>query len=95
MAERGQDGWLLKGSSWTEEEALPKASEKMPENTPQKTVMVYWKDDKDMRKEPIAILMERRKTRREHDDVGMLRLARKTFARTAEEAQRIIIGDYV
>jgi hypothetical protein len=52
-------------------------------------------DKKHTRKEPIGILMERRLTKRENDEIGMLRLARKTFSRTEEEAQRIIIGDYV
>jgi len=95
MSELGKDSWLMKGSGWTEDEALQKTSGKKPEDMTQKSVMVYWMDQKNLRKEPIGILMERRKIKRENDDVGMLRLARKTFARTEEEAQRIIIGDYV
>ena len=51
---------------------------------------------KNMRKEPIGILMERRKLERENNNaIGMLRLARKVFARTEEEAKRILIGDFV
>lgn len=95
MKKIGEDNWLMKGSAWTEEEALQKPTGKKPEQVPVKTVMVYWMDKKHIRKEPIGILMERRVTKRENDEIGMLRLARKTFARTEEEAQRIIIGDYV
>ena len=96
MKKTGEDDWLMKGSSWNEEEVLRQASGKMPEQAPVKTVMVYWMDNKNVGKEPIGILMERRKTERENNNaVGMLRLARKVFARTEEEAQRIRIGDFV
>jgi hypothetical protein len=94
MLKIGQDG-LIKGSGWTEEEVLLKTKAKNPQHESLKTVMVYRMDKKKTRKEPIGILVERRRIKRENDDVGMLRLARKTFARTEEEAQRIIIGDYV
>jgi hypothetical protein len=58
--------------------------------------MVYWMDKKNMRKEPIGILMERRKSERDNNNaIGMLRLARKEFAKTEEESQRILIGDFV
>jgi hypothetical protein len=58
--------------------------------------MVYWMDKKNMRKEPLGILMERRKLERENNNaIGMLRLARKEFAKTEEEAKRILIGEYV
>jgi hypothetical protein len=90
------DDWLMKGSAWNEEELLPIALGKKPEQVPVKTVMVYWMDKENMRKEPIGILMERRKSERENNNaIGMLRLARKSFARTEEEAQRILIGDFV
>ncbi len=95
MNKIGENNWLMKGSAWTEEEALQKPTGKKPEQVPVKTVMVYCMDKKHTRKEPIGILMERRLTKRENDEIGMLRLARKTFSRTEEEAQRIIIGDYV
>jgi hypothetical protein len=95
MKKIGEDDWLLKGSVWNEEEVLRIKSGKNPALSPVKTVMVYWTDKKNLRKEPLGILMERRLTKRENDEIGMLRLARKTFARTEEEAQRIIIGDYV
>ena len=95
MAEIGKDDWLMKGSAWNEEEFRHLKS-KEPDQMPLKTVMVYWMDQKNMGKEPIGILMERRKLERDDNNaIGMLRLARKEFARTEEEAKRIIIGDYV
>ena len=96
MKKTGEDNLLMKGSAWSEEEVLQKTLGKKPEQAPVRTVMVYWTDRKDMRKEPIGILMERRKSERENNNaIGMLRLARKVFARTEEEAQRILIGDFV
>ena len=63
---------------------------------PIKTVMVYWMDQKSMKKEPLGILTERRNSERDNNNaIGMLRLARKVFARTEEEAKRITIGAYV
>ena len=95
MAEIGNDGWLMKGSGWNEEE-VRQVKGKEPERMPLKTVMVYWMDQKHTRKEPIGILTERRKLERDNNNaIGMLRLARKVFARTEEEAKRIMIGDYV
>ena len=96
MKKIGEDNWLMKGSAWTEEEALQKPTGKKPEQILSKTVMVYWMDKKNMRKEPLGILMERRKIERENNNaIGMLRLARKEFAKTEEEAKRILIGEYV
>jgi hypothetical protein len=96
MAEIKKDGWLMKGSSWNEEEVRPGKTGMEPERMPLKTVMVYWMDQKNLRKEPIGILAERRKLERDNNNaIGMLRLARKVFARTEEEAKRIVIGDYV
>ena len=96
MKEIGKDGWLIKGSAWHEEEVLQATKSKEAEPMPVKTVMVYWMDKKNMRKEPIGILMERRKSERDNNNaIGMLRLARKEFAKTEEESQRILIGDYV
>jgi hypothetical protein len=96
MKKIGEDNWLMKGSAWNEEEELRKPLGKKPEQAPAKTVMVYWMDKKNMRKEPIGILMERRKSERENNNaIGMLRLARKVFARTEEEAKGILIGDFV
>lgn len=96
MKKNGDDNWLIKGSSWSEEEVLQKTLDKKPEQAPVKTVMVYWMDKKNLRKEPIGILMERRKLERENNNaIGMLRLARKVFSKTDEEAQRILIGDFV
>jgi len=96
MAEIGKGGWLIKGSTWNEDEVRQEKMSKEPERMPLKTVMVYWMDQKNMRKEPIAILTERRKSERDNNNaIGMLRLARKVFAKTEEEAKRIMIGDYV
>ncbi|HEX9851203.1 hypothetical protein [Candidatus Deferrimicrobium sp.] len=96
MVEIGKDGWLNIGSSSTEEEAVPAKDGTDPERMPIKTVMVYWMDKKNMTKEPIGILTERRKSERDNNNaIGMLRLARKEFAKTEEESQMILIGDYV
>ena len=96
MAEIGKDGGLMNGSASNEEEELQPTMDKMPDRLPLKTVMVYWLDRESMRKEPLGILTERRKSERENNNaVGMLRLARKVFAETEEQAKRILIGDYV
>lgn len=53
-------------------------------------------DEKRLGKEPLGIITERRKSERDKNNaIGMLRLARKEFAKTEEEASRIVIGDYV
>ena len=96
MADISKDGLLAGGSAKSEEEVPEEATSVKPEPVPPKTVMVYWLDQNSMRKEPIAILTERRKSERDNNNpIGMLRLARKVFAKTEEEAKRIIIGDYV
>ncbi len=96
MTELGKDGWLIKGSAWHDDEVRHEKKDGDSDRMPMKTVMVYWMDQTNMRKEPIGILTERRKLERENNNViGMLRLARKEFAKTEEEAGRIIIGDYV
>jgi hypothetical protein len=96
MAEILKDGLLVGGSAKSEEEILQESAPVKPEPVPLKTVMVYWMDQNSTRKEPIAILAERRKSERDNNNaIGMLRLARKVFAKTEEEAKRIIIGDYV
>ena len=96
MTDIGKVGWLVGDSDGNEEEALQEKTGKQPKQVPLKTVMVYWIDQSNMRKEPIGILTERRKSERDNNNaVGMLRLARKVFAKTEEEAKRIIIGDYL
>jgi hypothetical protein len=96
VPEIGKDGWLKKGSSWDEDEVRQLAMEKIPKQIPIKTVMVYWLDQETMRKEPLGILAERRKAERDNNNaIGMLRLARKVFASTEEQAKRIFIGEYV
>ena len=96
MAEIGNDGWLIKGTSGNEEVIRQDKDGKEPGGMPLKTVMVYFMDQKSLQKEPIGILTERRKLERDNNNaIGMLRLARKEFARTEEEAKRIMIGEYV
>lgn len=96
MTEIGKVGWLIGESGGNEEEALQETTGKKSEQVPLKTVMVYWLDQSNMQKEPIGILTERRKSERDNNNaIGMLRLARKVFAKTEEEAKRIIIGDYL
>ena len=96
MTEIGKVGWLIGESDGNEEETLQEKTGKQPEQVPLKTVMVYWLDQSNMQKEPIGILTERRKSERDNNNaIGMLRLARKVFAKTEEEAKRIIIGDYL
>lgn len=87
MTKTGKGDSLENGLGAKEQEAL---------QDPPKTVMVYLLDKKTMVKEPIGIITERRKSERDTNNaIGMLRLARKEFAKTEEEAQRILIGDYV
>ena len=96
MTELGKDSWLMKGSAWHDDEVRQEKVGKESDRIPLKTVMVYWMDQKNLRKEPIGILTERRKMERDNNNaIGMLRLARKVFAKTEEEARKIIIGDYV
>ncbi len=59
------------------------------------TVMVYRLDEKTLSREPVGILVERRKSERGNNVVGLLRLAREQFAESEEESRRILIGDYV
>jgi len=96
MTEIGKDGLLIGELGGNEEEVIQETSGKKSEQVPLKTVMVYWIDQSNMQKEPIGILTERRKSERDNNNaIGMLRLARKVFAKSEEEAKRIIIGDYV
>ena len=89
MAEIGKDGLLVEEAGRNEEEVLQDPETK-------KTVMVYLRDKNGIGKEPIGVITERRKSERDNNNaIGMVRLARKEFAKTEEEAQRIIIGPYV
>ena len=89
MAEIGKDGLLVEEAGRNEEEVLQDPETK-------KTVMVYLRDKNGIGKEPIGVITERRKSERDNNNaIGMLRLARKEFAKTEEEVQRIIIGPYV
>jgi hypothetical protein len=55
------------------------------------TVMVYRIDKETRAKIPLGILVDRRKSERENNLMGMLRLARKEFAVTEEESSSIFI----
>ena len=88
MTEIGKHGLLVEGAGCNEEEVL--------QGQETKTVMVYLLDKNGIGKEPIGVITERRKSERDNNNaIGMMRLARKEFAKTEEEAQRIIIGPYV
>jgi len=92
MADIGKGGWLNNGTGGNDDEALQATKDQ----TPVKTVMVYLMDRQRLGKEPLGIITERRKSERDVGNaIGMLRLAREEFAKTEEEAQRIVIGDYV
>jgi len=90
MTEIGKDVLLLiEGAGCNEEEVLQDLGTK-------KTIMVYLLDKNGIGKEPIGVIMERRKSERDNNNaIGMLRLAWKEFAKTEEETKRIVIGDYV
>lgn len=89
MTEIGKVGLLIDGAAYVEEEALQEVE-------PEKSVMVYLMDKSGMRKDPVGVILERRKSERDNNnEIGMLRLARKEFAKTEDEAKRIVIGDYV
>ncbi len=97
MKEVAKYGWWVNGAGWPRDDVTHEARSPDPEKTTTKSVMVYWLDKKSRVKEPIGILLERRKAERDKENnvIGMLRLARKEFARTEEESSRIIIGDYI
>jgi hypothetical protein len=89
MTEIVKDSMLIEGATRKEEEVLQDLGKI-------KTVMVYLRDKNGIGKEPIGVITERRKSERDNNNaIGMVRLARKEFAKTEEEAQRIIIGPYV
>ena len=89
MTEIVKDGMLIDGATRKEEEELQDLGKI-------KTVMVYLRDKNGIGKEPIGVITERRKSERDNNNaIGMLRLARKVFAQTEEQAKRIMIGEYV
>jgi hypothetical protein len=55
------------------------------------TVYVYRLDEKTKQRIPLGILMERRKTERGGNAIGMLRMARKEFAESEAESRSIFI----
>ncbi len=57
------------------------------------SVVVYRLDEETMEKEPVGMLLERRKADRGERMLGMLRLARKEFGETADNHSKIVIGE--
>jgi hypothetical protein len=55
------------------------------------SVLVYRLDRETRAKVPLGILVERRKSERGQNFVGMLRRARKEFAKTQEDLSEIFI----
>jgi len=89
VTETGKRGLPIEGVGLTDEEELQDPGA-------EKTVMVYLLDKSGMQKEPLGVITERRKSERDNNNaIGMVRLARKEFAKTEEEARRIVIGPYV
>ena len=94
--ETPKGGWLQYESNGNEEEKSRANRGKGSGELSTKSVMVYLLDKETLRKEPIGIITEQRKSERDGNNViGMLRLARKEFANTEEMANRIVIGEYV
>ena len=56
------------------------------------TVMVYRLDQETKANIPLGILVERRKSERGDNVIGMLRLARKEFAEDGKEPSSIFIS---
>ncbi|MGE5664545.1 MAG: YbaK/EbsC family protein [Deltaproteobacteria bacterium] len=60
---------------------------------PIESVVVYRLDEDTMEREPVGTLVERRKADRGERLLGLLRLARKSFAATGRNHAIIVIGD--
>ena len=58
------------------------------------TIFVYRLDCKTKAEIPLGILLERRKQERGDNTVGMLRLARRKFARTAKDKTSIFVSTF-
>jgi len=56
------------------------------------TVMVYRLDNETKAKVPLGVLIDRRKSDRGDNVIGMLRMARKEFAETERESANIFIS---
>jgi len=96
MSGSGKKEWLIGNVGYNVEEMHQAKKDNESEQIPIKSVMVYMITKDRSGKEVMGIIQERRKSERdEKNAIGMLRLARIEFAKTEEEAQRIVIGDYV
>ncbi len=63
------------------------------QGTPIQSVLVYRLDEESMEKQPVGMLVERRKADRGERLLGMLRLARKEFTESEEAHSIIVIAD--
>jgi hypothetical protein len=65
----------------------------MSEEKDQKVFTVYRVNFEDRTKEPIGQIVERRKSSRLNNHIGLLQLARKQFSSCTDEAVRIGVYD--
>lgn len=97
MTEIMKYGWWVKEAGWPRESEFDETrnTNSEPEPTMMKTVMVYRLDKDSKTKEPLGILVERRRAERGNNVIGMVHRARKEFSETEPDSARITIGDYV
>ena len=92
----GKRDWLIGNVGYNVEAMCQAIKNNESEQIPKKSVLVYMMTKDRSGKEPMGVIPERRKSeRKDNNAIGLLLLARKEFAKTEEEAQRIVIGDYV
>lgn len=95
MTEITKYGWWVREAGWPREDPAEEPRKAEPDAPNVKTVMVYRLDKETRAKEPLGILVERRKEERGDNVVGLVRLARKEFSETESDSSRITIGDYI
>lgn len=96
MAGTPKGGWLKNGYGDADEDFFQSANGNDTGQESTKSVMVYLLDRKTLGKEPLGIILERRKSERDGNNaIGMLHLARKEFGDTEDMEKKIIIGDYI
>lgn len=65
----------------------------MSEEKNERVFTVYRMNFEERTKEPIGQIVERRKSTRQNNHIGLLQLARKQFSSTTDEAVRIGVYD--
>ncbi|MBP2684225.1 MAG: hypothetical protein H6Q79_2264 [Deltaproteobacteria bacterium] len=65
----------------------------MSEEKNERVFTVYRMNFEESTKEPIGQIVERRKSTRQNNHIGLLQLARKQFSSTTDEAVRIGVYD--